>query len=183
MVDKMVGSTFIQVPPDVTDARTLKRFLDKLVLQLDVAFGNRGNNSFATNTQVLSNVGSLQELINILNEQSLTYSLVDGTRPYTNVVSYSKDNVLKDLNLVHKKYTTDTFEPKFDKNTAFNKNFGTTSGTVTEGGTTTNNPIQPAITDLGLTISNPPTQAQVQQISNKVDSILAILRSTNIIEI
>lgn len=38
----MERSTFIQVPPDVTDVRTLKRFLDKLVLQLDIAFGNRG---------------------------------------------------------------------------------------------------------------------------------------------
>lgn len=176
--------TFIQVPANVTDAVTLKRFLDKLILQLDIAFGNRGNTSFATNNYLISNVSNLQELIGILNDQALTYSLLDGSRPYTNLVSYDTDLTPKDdLNLVHKKYTTDTFEPKFDKNTAFNKDFGTTSGTVTEGGTTTNNPTQTSITSLGLTISDPPTHSEVQAISNKVDTILLALRASNIISI
>jgi hypothetical protein len=36
-----------------------------------------------------------------------------------------------------------------------------------------------AETDLGQTISNPPTQAEVQAISTKIDSLLAKLRSSN----
>ena len=36
----MAGSSFIAVPPNVTDSLVLKRFLDTLVLKLDEAFGN-----------------------------------------------------------------------------------------------------------------------------------------------
>ena len=49
------------------------------------------------------------------------------------------------------------------------------------GGTLTANPTQKAITDLKQTITNPPTQEEVQAISAKVDAILAALRSANII--
>ena len=45
----------------------------------------------------------------------------------------------------------------------------------------TANPIQTAIADLGQTISATPTQAEIQAISDKVDSILAALRSAKII--
>jgi len=36
-----------------------------------------------------------------------------------------------------------------------------------------------AVADLSLTVSNPPTQAEVQAIANKVDELLGALRSTN----
>ena len=49
------------------------------------------------------------------------------------------------------------------------------------GGTLTANPIQEAITDLEQTISATPTRAEIQAISDKVDSILAALRSAKII--
>lgn len=39
-----------------------------------------------------------------------------------------------------------------------------------------------AVANLNLTISNPPTQAQVQAISNKVDQLLAVLRTAGLIE-
>ena len=45
----------------------------------------------------------------------------------------------------------------------------------------TSNPKQPAIADLGLTISNPPTQAEVQAVSDKVDALLEALRNAEII--
>jgi hypothetical protein len=35
---------------------------------------------------------------------------------------------------------------------------------------------QAAIANLGLTVSNPPTQAEVQAVSDKVDAVLAMLR-------
>lgn len=179
----MERSTFIQVPPDVTDVRTLKRFLDKLVLQLDIAFGNRGTESFTKHSVFSNSISSMQELIDILNAKEHTYSLLDGSRDYTGVVAYDTEKTLDDLSLVYKKHIDDNFEPVFEKSTAFNKDFGVTAGTVTEGGTTTTNPIQPALANLGLTISNPPTQSEVQAISDKVDALLVILRSANIIEI
>lgn len=45
----------------------------------------------------------------------------------------------------------------------------------------TANPIQTGIANLDQTISAPPTQAEVQAISNTVDSILAALRKAKII--
>ncbi len=45
----------------------------------------------------------------------------------------------------------------------------------------TANPIQAAIADLDQTISATPTQAEIQAISDKVNSILAALRSAKII--
>lgn len=40
---------------------------------------------------------------------------------------------------------------------------------------------QAAITDLGLAVSDPPTQAEVQAVSDKADAILAALRAYGII--
>ena len=181
----MAGSTFIQLPADVSDAVTLRRFLEKLVLQLDIAFGNRGDADFASGSEVdnmITNISSMQELIDAINELALDYSLIDGSRDYTGIVSYDSDKTFTDdKELIAKKYADDTFEPTFSKNTAFNKNFGATTGTVTEGGTTTNNVEQAAEADLNQTISDPPTQAEVQAISDKVDSILAKLRASDII--
>lgn len=54
------NSTFIQLPRDVTNPLELRRFLDKLVEQVDIAFGNRGDNAFATDI-------SLVEIATILN--------------------------------------------------------------------------------------------------------------------
>ena len=42
----MANSSFAAVPLDVTDATELKRFLDRLVVQLDTAFGHRGDDGF-----------------------------------------------------------------------------------------------------------------------------------------
>ena len=47
----------------------------------------------------------------------------------------------------------------------------------------TSNPIQTVIADLAQTISNPPTQTEVQDISDKIDVILQALRDANIIEV
>lgn len=48
----MANNTFIQVPYDVTDSISLKRFLNKLILELDIAFSNRGNSGFTNMTSL-----------------------------------------------------------------------------------------------------------------------------------
>lgn len=48
----MANSTFIQVPHDVTDSISLKRFLNKLIQELDTAFSNRGSSGFTTITSL-----------------------------------------------------------------------------------------------------------------------------------
>ena len=179
----MANSTFIQVPPNVTDPATLKRFLEKLILQLDVAFGNRGTNAFVTDSFLSGNLTSINDVINAINQEALKYIKRDGTRNFTDKISYDTSYTFDDdRNLVDKGYVDDTFEPIIaTKNTAFNKAFGTTADTVTEGGTTTNNPEQSAISSLAQTISATYVQSEVQAISSKVDAILVALRNSNII--
>lgn len=179
----MANSTFIQVPPNVTDAAALKRFLEKLVLQLDVAFGNRGAGGFAPTITFQQGVLSIQDIAQAISKEAVMYSKLDGSRQYTDIVSYATDKTFTDgKELIAKKYADDTFEPMIaTKGTAFNNNFGTSTGTVTEGGTTTNNPKQTAIADLNQTISATYTQAEVQAISDKIDDILGALRGANIV--
>ena len=181
----MAGSTFIQVPQNIEEPQQMRRFLDKLVQQLDVAFGNRGDEAFVTTNGFLARVNTVAELISAIQDELLDYSKTDGTREFTAKVSYNspKSFVSGSNELVDVNYVETNYEPKITKNTAFNKDFGIIPGTVTEGGTTTNNPTQGALPDLNQTISNPPTQAEVQAISNKVDSILNALRASNIISV
>lgn len=54
----MANNTFIQVPSDVTDAVLLSRFLNKLVLEIDTAFGKRGDNAF-TQATTIAEINSL----------------------------------------------------------------------------------------------------------------------------
>jgi len=184
----MGGNTFIQVPNNIDNSITLKRFLSKLVLELDVAFGNRGNNSFTTNSSLSSILSTLDKQIKSIDAEGLTYIKLDGSRELTGIQSYDTTFVFTNANeLITKSYVdTEVQEVKdyieseivlakdyTDSELVLLKNYVDTNFT--------NNPIQLAITDLALTISSPPTQAQVQSISNKVDSILAALRSSNII--
>ena len=152
----MNNFTFTQLPSDITDASQLRRFLSKLLLELDTAFGNRGSNNFIGS-------GDFDAAINNINVALNNLSVVVNALPTKN-------------------YLSTNYEPIIGtKGTAFNKDFGNTTGTVTEGGTTTNNPKQPAIAPLAQTISNTPTQAEVQAISDKVDNILTALTNANII--
>ena len=173
----MGGNTFIQVPNNIENSLTLKRFLSKLVLELDVAFGNRGNNSFTTNSSLSSVLTTLNTKINSIEEDGLTYSKLDGSRELTGIQTYESSFVFTNANeLITKLYVDDEVQiakDYTDSEVLVLKDYVDTNFT--------NNPIQVAISDLALTISNPPTQAQVQAISNKVDSILAALRSSNII--
>jgi len=166
----MNNFTFTQLPGDITDARQLRRFLSKLLLELDKAFGNRGNTSFTFNKDFKTAVSDINTALD-----SLQIAINDTNTALDSLNTFVDTLPTKD-------YLSINYEPIIPtKGTAFNKDFGTTAGTVTEGGTTTNNPKQPAIAALNQTISDPPTQAEVQAISDKVDSILTALTNANII--
>ena len=190
----MAGNTFISIPPNISDPVSLKRFLGLLVEKLDIAFGNRGTSPFANTDVISSEIKTINDLIVAINEAVLLYCKLDGSTDFTGIVSYDTNKVFTaDTNLIDKKYVdtkattltnyvNDNFEPIIEtKGTAFNVDFGTTTGTVTEGGTTTNNPLQDPISSLNQTISSTYTQSEVQAISSKVDAILATLRLANII--
>ena len=195
MVDNQ--STFAVVPTDIQDPVQLKIFLSKLLEKINLSFGNIGDERFALNNDIINSLNTIASDIDYINvlirtninsisgiqAEDLTFSKIDGSRKFTGIVSYnsSKTFTAGSNELVDVIYTENTYEPKFSKNTAFNLNFGTASGTVTEGGTTTNNPQQAAIAKLTQTISSPPTQAEVQAIQDKVNSIISALGNANII--
>lgn len=61
----MAGNTnrsFIQLPANVVEPIQLRRFLDKLVQELDVAFANRGSEGFASITNIQELISAFLEL-------------------------------------------------------------------------------------------------------------------------
>lgn len=184
----MAGNTFIQVPNDITSPIILKRFLGKLILELDKAFGNRGQVSFASNKDLNKFLVSLNTQIEEVVTEGLTYTKLDGSRPNTGIQTYSDSFVFTNANdLITKVYVDDeitTLTEYLDTeivnltNYVDDEIFTLTNYVDTNF---TNNPIQASIAELALTISNPPTQAEVQAIASKVDDILVKLRDSNII--
>lgn len=155
----MPNSTFIQVPSDLSDPIVLRRFLLVLIQQLDIAFGNRGDTATTSSlTELQATINTINTVISGLLSSSIaasTYVRQDGGTDFTGIQSYSVHPTFSvDEELIDKKYADDNF---------------------------TNNPQQSDPGDLNQTISGTYNQAQVQAISDKVDTILAALRSANII--
>ena len=195
----MAGNTFIQVPNDITSPIILKRFLGKLILELDKAFGNRGQVSFASNKDLNKFLVSLNTQIEEIVIEGKTYTKLDGSRPNTGIQTYSDSFVFTNANDLITKVYVDT------EITTLTNYIGTEITTLTEYVDTeivtltsyvdteittlteyidtnfTNNPIQASIASLAITVSNPPNQAEVQAIADKVDDILVKLRDSNII--
>jgi hypothetical protein len=98
----MAGNTFIQVPSDITNTVTLRRFLEKLSLQVDTAFSKRGTNGFITGLSIEELVSTISELErDISNIQSSITSLIseinDGTpvvNVYTNYIATANTEFL-----------------------------------------------------------------------------------------
>ena len=173
----MAGNTFIQVPNDITSPIILKRFLGKLILELDKAFGNRGQVSFASNKDLNSYLLSITEQIEGVITEGLTYTKLDGSRPNTGVQTYSDSFVFTNANDLITKFYVDT------EIVTLTNYVDTEITTLTEYVDTnfTNNPIQAGIAELALVVSDPPTQSEVQAIADKIDDILVKLRDSNII--
>jgi len=74
----MNRDTFIQIPQNVTDEHQLRQFLSTLVEKLDIAFGNRGDNAFASDKDVNSKLNSVGSEYNTL--ASSTATSLEGLR-------------------------------------------------------------------------------------------------------
>lgn len=166
-------ATLIQVPNNLSDEASLRRFLGEVIIAIDSALGLRDGTT-SSDTGLSGRISSIEgELTSMVK--------TDGSRPFTSAINYTSSISPTAYTLISKEWADTAYKPNFNENTAFNKDFGTISGTVTEGGTTTNNPLQGTIVPLNQVISGPPTQAEVQAISDKVDEILVSLQNANII--
>ena len=170
-------STKIQVPSNVADPIVLKRFLNTIVEQLDLAFGYRGNTPFVSEADLVATQGNLTVInANLLAanaaalaalkqaEEELEALIADGdASTLSSANSYADTGDTTTLSSAHS--YTDT--------------------------NSTDNPEQAAIADLGqttTTVSATYVQTEVQAIADdlksaadKVDVVLAALRSANII--
>lgn len=107
----MTNSTFIQIPNDVTDPLSLKRFLSKLVLQLDIAFSNRGSGGFADSSYIKSTATSIQEVVADINNLSNSFVLLDSSN-IKEPIQYPSDVVTSNGNdLVTKDYVDSLYNP------------------------------------------------------------------------
>ena len=165
----MALSTFIQIPNDISNDEVLKRFLNKLIEQLDIAFGNRGDNPFSTSSTISNDFiqmnqsiadivaqinNELQALYDEINKtiDSSNYLLKDGSVAATGILKYEQAHTFQnDNDIISRKGAEDL------------------------------RPTQGAISDLTQAITDPPTQSEVQNIQDKVNQILAALRAAKII--
>lgn len=184
----MAGSTFIQVPPNLEDIQSLRRFLDKLVQQLDVAFGNRGTNKFSSQ----SSVNQLIEGLNNLVIDTENYAKLDGSREFIGTIRYSELPVFSSATDIIAKGYVDTNFSAVDGSTDYT---GIVSYSTAQSFTQPNqlisksyadnnftyNPKQLDMDNLSLTPSATYVSTELKSVADKVDSILASLRLANIL--
>lgn len=70
----MSNQTLLQVPTEVSDPETLKRFLDRLVERLDIILGYRGDTQYATEEQLTT----LQQ--SVLEQSAETVQVVENAQ-------------------------------------------------------------------------------------------------------
>ena len=149
--------TFIAVPDELTESLVLKRFLDKLVQQLDVAFNNRGKGGFIRENQ-LDQKASLSELVDVVNNLPNIYvtrkdPIMDSVAAYTKSIRSFSPN-----ELINKKYML---------------------------AESTKNPTQPTISDVvaGENADGEDIAASIANNRNKINEILDALRAAKIISV
>lgn len=184
----MAGSTFIQVPPNLEDIQSLRRFLDKLVQQLDVAFGNRGTTSFSTNSSLAEVIAEVVRL----NDELDNYARLDGSNSFTAITSYTSEfTVTLPTDIIYKGYADTTFS-HIDGSIPYTgiisydaaKTFTLPNQLISKSYVDANftyNPAQLNIANLSLTPSATYVSAELKSVADKVDSILASLRLSNLL--
>jgi len=85
--------TFIQLPQDITDPSQLRMFLSRLVELLDIAFGNRGDNSLNDRAVLQSNATTIDELRQDFNK--LVQHIDTMSNDYVKLDSSNLSKVLK----------------------------------------------------------------------------------------
>ncbi len=148
----MAGSTYLQVPSDLDH----KDFFERIVRLIDELYGQRGKIKSTTALKDLT--VTVNKLIKELND--LKHKTI-----FESPVSYSDDFVLEDFDLV--------YWAKLKSEINNTEQWALNSFTY--------NPAQTDPGDLTQIVSDPPTQAEVQAIQDKVNQILSILRNSNII--
>lgn len=185
-------ATFIQVPSNLDDSVALRRFLEKLILQLDIAFGNRGNSEFITTSSVQQITVTATYVQNEISQALLDYIKKNGDTLITDTLNYDDATtvvITNDEDIPHKKYVDDNFISStnnttiltYDSELTISNNTDIPHKKYVDDKIEELKPEQSLISALNQTIGGTYSQTEVQDISDKVDEILAALKSANII--
>lgn len=186
----MAQATFIQIPNNLQDPVVLRRFLEKLVLQVDIAFGNRGTEAFAEAAAVAAATISSTDVQNQIDSSLVSYIKKNGTSIITDTLVYDDATtvlVVDDEDIPHKKYVDDNFISSTNNTTKLTYDDATLITIDTDEDIPHKkyvdelHPKQPLINELNQTISTTYSQTEVQDISDKLDEVLAALKSANIV--
>ncbi|MCI4436962.1 MAG: hypothetical protein JHC33_09170 [Ignisphaera sp.] len=183
----MASKTFIQIPSNVDNPVTLRRFLAELILRLDIAFGNRARSPFAS-------ADNVEDVATTLGTVHATLDTVHATL----------DTVHNTLGTVTGKVST--LQTQLDTVTTTLDTVTTTLDTVTTTLEDVNGKVMPLLDiyskgfnqqaqnslnfPAAPTIDSSYNSMQVQQLANnvtvlanKIDSLLVVLRNAKIISV
>jgi len=138
--------TFIAVPSNVKDPNVLKRFLDKLVEQVDIAFNKRGSAGFATSTDLVSTATTVEEVVADINTLSTRYVKLDSSNLDAEL-KYKSAIPISPLGLVHRNYVDSKYIPQ----------------------------------SAPAKINSGSTNAEIKQVSDKVDELIDALKLSGIL--
>jgi septal ring factor EnvC (AmiA/AmiB activator) len=203
-VEKMVSKTFIQIPSNVDNPATLRRFLAELILRLDIAFGNRAQSPFASTSNLedvhttlgtvnatlddtATTLGILRAQLGAINEEVHNLQTQIGNTTVTlNAVTGEITTLQTQLGVVNGEIAT------------LQTQLGVVNGEIatlqTQLVTYSEGFNQSAQDDLDFpaapTIDSSYNKAQIQQLANnvtvlanKIDSLLVVLRNAKIISV
>lgn len=153
--EKMASKTFIQIPSNVDNPATLRRFLAELVLRLDIAFGNRAQSPFVSTS-------SLDEVHTTLDTVHATLDTVHATL----------NDATTTLGAVHEKVATlqtllDVYSEGFNQSAQDDLDF----------------PAAPTIDSSYNKAQIQQLANNVTVLANKIDSLLVVLRNAKIISV
>lgn len=108
----MADNIFIQIPHDVADVITLKRFLAKLIQEIDGVFTNAKDSRASLESSIDKVTDSIDKVKEELSEiEKVDKSLFikkDGSVDFTDIVSYDTAKTFTSANeLISKKYADD----------------------------------------------------------------------------
>ena len=140
------NKSFIQLPSDVSEPVQLRRFLDKLVQELDVAFSNRGTGGFASSTVITSLNGLIQAFLLFQAEVeagdiivNVTTDTVLENKTQIVLVNTSTENVIVNLPSASSAYSNNRSKAIAVTKTSSDSNtvtIGTLDGALVVGETT-----------------------------------------------
>ena len=148
------NTTFMEIPPDVDDPLVLRRFLTQLLVNLDKAFGNRGNQGFVDASGALG-------ISSAVADQAFSGQTFSNVKRYGQEFDLDNDRDLIDLGFLEENSTNNLKQ-----------------ATIADAAYTKANPGGVYSQSEAITVDD-----GVDSNATKINEILVALKAANIIEV